>query len=152
MNASKEDLETSLRIVAANNKGIFANLDFDNLNPIQEKTFFPVCRRCFNKEFIPGTRITDLVWKRGDNTVNFNDFIIDEELHLFFIFYYERSDNFEIYVVNLVSDGEIIDTSVVDKRLPNFKEHDSFVPPGNDIKYLTGVTINFDGGKSNFIV
>ena len=51
------------------------------------------------------------------------------------------------------------DIPALEKRLPmgrlgTVQEIGNFVKAivENNIKYLTGVTINFDGGKSNFIV
>ena len=136
LEASSVDLKASLRVVVANSKSIYTDLEFDNLNPIQEMTFFPVERRCSNKEFLSGTRVTDLIWKKGKNTINFNDFIIDEELHVFFVFYYEDSNKFEIYTEVLITADEIANEFVIDKRMPNSKEADVVGEPQPDLTYL----------------
>ena len=54
---------------------------------------------------------------------------------------------------NLVSDINSLESRIPLGRLGSTKEIGLFVKSiiENNIKYLTGVTINFDGGKSNFI-
>jgi 3-oxoacyl-[acyl-carrier protein] reductase len=54
----------------------------------------------------------------------------------------------------LVSDIPSLEKTLPMGRLGHIQEIGNFVKSivHNDIKYLTGVTINFDGGKSNFIV
>jgi 3-oxoacyl-[acyl-carrier protein] reductase len=53
----------------------------------------------------------------------------------------------------LVSDIESLENKIPLGRLGSIDEIGMFVKSivKNNIKYLTGVTINFDGGKSNFI-
>ena len=48
---------------------------------------------------------------------------------------------------------ESLEKSIPLQRVGKTKEIGDFVKAivENDIKYLTGVTINFDGGQSNFI-
>tara|TARA_B100000287_G_scaffold377642_1_gene379557 strand:- start:759 stop:1406 length:648 start_codon:yes stop_codon:yes gene_type:complete len=54
---------------------------------------------------------------------------------------------------NLVSDIEALENKIPLGRLGSIEEIGLFVKSivENNVKYLTGVTINFDGGKSNFI-
>lgn len=54
----------------------------------------------------------------------------------------------------LVSDIKSLEEQLPMGRLGKVKEIGDFVKSiiENNIKYLTGVTINFDGGKSNFII
>jgi len=54
---------------------------------------------------------------------------------------------------NLVTDIESLERKIPLGRLGSIDEIGMFVKSivKNNIKYLTGVTINFDGGKSNFI-
>tara|TARA_R110001583_G_scaffold1210_8_gene10137 strand:- start:1918 stop:2565 length:648 start_codon:yes stop_codon:yes gene_type:complete len=54
----------------------------------------------------------------------------------------------------LVQDIESLEAQLPMKRLGRIEEIGNFVKSiiENNIKYLTGVTINFDGGKSNFII
>lgn len=56
-------------------------------------------------------------------------------------------------LVSLVDDMEALEKSIPLQRVGETKEIGDFVKAivENDIKYLTGVTINFDGGQSNFI-
>ena len=54
----------------------------------------------------------------------------------------------------LVSDIKSLEERLPLGRLGQVKEIGDFVKSivENNIKYLTGVTVNFDGGKSNFII
>ena len=137
INAAADDLQTSLRVVATNTGELFTNLDFENLDAVKSTIFFPADRRCFNKQFQFGTRATDLIWKKGENTINFRDFVVEEELHLFFIFYYEDSDNFEIYQYSLITNDRIQDEAIIDRRLPKISTYQFDYTPRTDLSYLT---------------
>ena len=137
INAATADSQTSLRVVATNAGEIFTNLDFENLDAAKSTIFFPADRRCFNKQLQFGTRATDLIWKKGENTINFRDFVVEEELHLFFIFYYEDDDNFEIYQYNLITNDRIQDEATIDRRLPKISSYEFDYTPRTDLSYLT---------------
>lgn len=90
------------------------------------RTAFVSALKCLSKEFA----------KRNITTINIAPGPIDTDR-----------------IRNLVSDIESLESRIPLGRLGQVSEIGNFVKSivSNKIKYMTGVTINFDGGKSNFI-
>ena len=118
--SSAPEPNASLRVIAANSQEIFQNLDFSlKLNTIQKEIFHPVVRRNYNKKFPLGVRVTDTVLKKGVNKISFKDFKVEAHLHLFFVFYYDNDDDFQIYSQELLIQNAIMESDmVVDNRVP----------------------------------
>ena len=90
------------------------------------RTAFVSALKCLSKEFA----------KRNVTTINIAPGPIDTDR-----------------IRNLVSDIKSLEERIPLGRLGQVNEIGNFVKSivSNKIKYMTGVTINFDGGKSNFI-
>ena len=143
LNAGSPDPAASLRVVAINNQKIFESLDFDlELSPIQREIFFPVDRKNYNKKFPSDIRVTDTLLKRGMNKISFKDYEIGDHLFLFFIFYYEANDEFQIYLQELLIEDSIMDSEiVVDQRVPQKQQFVFDYAPSTERKlYLDYLT------------
>ena len=87
----------------------------------------------------------------------FDDFNIGDLTSLTELMIY-IAENSKTYITDrirsLVDDIPALESSLPMKRLGKVREIGNFVKSivENDIKYMTGVTINFDGAKSNYLL
>ena len=138
---------TSLRIIAINNKKLFESLDFyRDQSPIQREMFFPIQRGNHNKKFPMGTRVTDTILKKGMNKITFKDYEVTEHLYLYFVFYYDNNDDFQVYSQELLIEDTIMDSDiVVDQRVPTRRDFSAKLSPSTEPNF----NLDFLSSKQN---
>tara|TARA_R110002110_G_scaffold306588_3_gene520386 strand:+ start:1219 stop:3051 length:1833 start_codon:yes stop_codon:yes gene_type:complete len=136
----EDEEDASLRIVAVNS-AILDNLNFKDLDEQHQAVFFPLRRRGHNfnfKDFDQIVRATDLILKSGGTKIKFENFVANEHLSLFFVFY--KENEYQIYQLDLINDFEILKPSfVVDKTFPNQQsENLIFASSDSHLDFLQG--------------
>ena len=117
------------------------------------------------KDFVSKNNETDILVLNtgGPPAKDFYDITEEEWLkyynQLFYSFVYmlqniKVRDGGYIFLRNLVDDVDELGKTLPMGRVGSVDEIGRFVKSiiENDIKYLTGVTINFDGGHSNYVI
>tara|TARA_B100001123_G_C15339084_1_gene1034035 strand:+ start:3319 stop:5151 length:1833 start_codon:yes stop_codon:yes gene_type:complete len=134
----EDEKNTSLRVVAVNSL-IFHDLNYEELDESQQAVFFPLARRGYNfnyREFPEVVRSTDLIVASGHTKIKFDNFVANEDLSLFFIFYNEG--RYQIYRQDIIIGGEILKPAwVVDKTyFKKRREEFLFQPSVSNMKFL----------------